>query len=162
MVEFVEAQTAIAEAPKTVVMTTGPSVEPTVAQKETVKQMEPKISQFVDNHLQADAFLEKFRSSRTKTVPEVKTMTPALARKIMEDMGIRLESDEACLLAYDIIGITENFSAIWKEKPPSNDEQKRLIQQRVDTLTNYSYDPKLDNSQNIERLNKVLVVLNSL
>ncbi len=147
------------EAQQTVVIATGPSVEPTLAQKNTVRQMEPKISQFVAKHLQNKAFLDRFRSSRAKIVSEVTTMTPALAKKIMEDMGVRLETDEAYLLAYDIMGVTENFEAVGREKPPPVDEQKRLIQQRSDTLANYAYDPKLSEAENIAAVERVLAVL---
>lgn len=159
MNEPVEALTTTAEAPKIAIMTAGPSVELTVAQKETVKQMEPRISQFVAGHLQDKAFLERFRLSRVKIVPEVTTMTPALAKQIMEDMGIKLENDQACLLAYDIMGITENFGAIRKDNPPSDDQQKLAIQQRADTLANYAYDFNLDETENMDRLNRVLEVL---
>ncbi len=147
--------------PKTVIMVTGHSLEPTFAEKETVKQMEPKISQFVGEHLQDRVFLDRFRSSSAKIVPKVTMMTPALAKQIMKDMGIKLESDEACFLAYDILGITANFGAIWEKKPPSDAEQRLAIQQRADTLANYAYDPNRSEAENIEKLDGVLAVLNS-
>lgn len=150
---------ASTEAPRTVIMTTIPSVERTAAQKQAVRQMEPRISQFVAGHLQDRVFLDRFRSSRAKIVPEATKMTPALAREIMQNMGIKFESDEVYLQAYDIMGVTENFSAIWKEKPPPEAEQKRLIQQRVNILANYSYDSNLSEKENMERLDRILSVL---
>jgi len=89
-------------------------------------------------------------------------MTPELAREIMRYMGIKLESDAACLKAYDILSITANFNGIWKEKPPPAAEQQKLIQQRVNSLANYSYDSHMSKAKNIEELNRVLTVLNSL
>ena len=163
MIELGEGLKAKVEAPRPVIMVTNPSVELTTAQKETVSQMEPKISQFVSKHLHKDYYLlEKFQLSRKKIVPEVTTMTPELAREIMRYMGIKLESDAACLKAYDILSITANFNGIWKEKPPPAAEQQKLIQQRVNSLANYSYDSHMSKAKNIEELNRVLTVLNSL
>jgi len=61
MIELGEGLKAKVEAPRPVIMVTNPSVELTTAQKETVSQMEPKISQFVSEHLHKDYLLEKFQ-----------------------------------------------------------------------------------------------------
>lgn len=147
------------EVPAPVIMVTGHSSEPTMAERETVRQMEPKISQFVGEHLKDKVFLNRFRLSRAKIVPKRTIMTPVFAEQIMKDMGIECKSDEAYLQAYYIMSITENFGAIWEERPPSDAEQKLAIQQRVDTLAVSSYDSKLTTDKQIEMLNEVLAVL---
>lgn len=158
---MLEQAVEINETPRTVIMAPGraPSAEPTIAQRDSVARMIPKITQYVGDNLTNGPLLEKYRLERATYMPEAKMITPELAKQIIKSIGIELGDDAAYLQAYHLLSVTENLSALWSEKPPSQAEQAKRIQQNADTLAENFYDSGQDADLNVKGLDNVLKVL---